>query len=149
MKIQYLLQKVELFRGLKEDELMQIAGICREEQLQKGDAFATEGEAGSTFCIVKDGLMKVEISQMADSPPHVLVHLGTGQLIGEMSLIDRGVRSATVRAMQTPTNILVIENNDFDKLCEENNRIGYVVMKNMAADLSFKLRHRSLSEQGR
>ncbi|MEA2008221.1 MAG: cyclic nucleotide-binding domain-containing protein [Chloroflexota bacterium] len=149
MKTQGLLQKVELFRGLTEDELTQLANICEEERLQEGETFATEGETGDTFCIIKDGLMKVEVNQTPDSPPHVIVHLGRGQLIGEMSLIDRGVRSATVRAIQTPTEILVIRHNEFHGLCEKNNRIGYVVMRNMAADLSFKLRHRSLSEQGR
>ena len=149
MKTQRLLQKVELFRGLTEDELMQIANICQEEQFQKGEVFAIEGETGDTFCIIKDGLMKVEVTRAPDSVPHVITHLGTGQLIGEMSLIDRGTRSATVQAIQSPTNILVIQHDKFHDLCEENNRIGYVVMRNMAADLSFKLRHRSLSEQGR
>ncbi|OQY33910.1 MAG: hypothetical protein B6243_06045 [Anaerolineaceae bacterium 4572_5.2] len=149
MKIQGLLQKVELFRGLTEEELTQIANICKEERFQEGEVFAKEGEMGDTFCVIKDGLMKVEINQMPDLQPHVIVHLGTGQLIGEMSLVDRGVRSATVRAIQTPTDILVIHHDEFHDLCEKNNRIGYVVMRNMAADLSFKLRHRSLSEQGR
>lgn len=149
METQKLLREVELFKDLREEEITQIAEICVEEQLQEGDVFAAEGEPGETLCIIKDGLMEVEISQGPDLPPRVIVHLGTGQLIGEMSLVDRGVRSATVRAIQTPTTILVIQHSMFHNLCKKNNRIGYVVMRNMAADLSFKMRHRSLSERGR
>lgn len=143
-----LLHEVELFKDLQEEELSLIAAICKEKELQEGDVFTEEGELGDTLCIVKDGLIEVEISQGPDLPPRVLVHLGTGQLVGEMSLVDRGVRSATVRAIQSPTTILVIQHNTFHKLCEKNHRIGYIVMRNMAADLSFKIRHRSLRKKG-
>ena len=148
MKIQELLQRMDLFKGLTEEELTQIADICTEEQLKEGDVFAAEGDQGVTFCMIEDGLMEVEISVGEDLPSKILVHLGAGQVLGEMSLIDRGTRSATVRAIQTPTNILVIQHNAFRELCENSNRIGYVVMRNLAADISFKMRHRSLSERG-
>jgi CRP-like cAMP-binding protein len=72
--------------------------------------------------------------------------LGTGQIIGEMALVDRGPRSATVRAIHTPTIVQVIRHADFHQLCQENTQIGYTVMYNIAADLSFKLRHRNLSD---
>ncbi len=143
-----LLREVELFRDLRKEELALIVTACTEEQLQEGDVFIKEGELGAMLCIIKDGLMEVEINQGADSPPRVLVHLGAGQLVGEMCLVDRGPRSATVRAIHTPTNILVLQYGDFHALCEKNTRIGYMVMRNMAADLSFKVRHRSLSSRG-
>jgi CRP-like cAMP-binding protein len=63
-----------------------------------------------------------------------------------MSLVDQGPRSASVRAIQEPTVVQVIRHDDFLDLCQRNTHIGYVVMFNMAADLSFKLRHRNLSE---
>ena len=39
----------------------------------------------------------------------------------------------------------IIKEADFTALCERDTHIGYVVMRNMAADLSFKLRHRHLA----
>ena len=145
MKTRELLQEVELFKHLTKDELKQLADICKESELQEGDVFTTEGEEGHTLCIIKDGLMEVCVNTGSKPSPRVLLRLGRGQLIGEMSLVDRGTRSATVKAIQTPTKILVIQYEDFQRLCEENYRIGYVVMRNIAADLSFKLRHRSLT----
>ena len=38
----------------------------------------------------------------------------------------------------------VIDRDAFTRLCNEDKAIGYIVMRNMAVDLSFKLRHRNL-----
>lgn len=149
MEKRKLLEKVDLFRGLSDRELSKINAISREQTLSSGDVFAVEGEPGNQLCIVKDGLMEIEIMGEKHTPPKAIIHLGKGQLIGEMSLVDHGSRSATVRAIQTPTTIIVIDHQDFHDLCREDTHIGYIVMKNMAADLSFKLRHRSLGLRGR
>jgi hypothetical protein len=34
---------------------------------------------------------------------------------------------------------------DFERVCEQNYHLGFIVMRNIAADLSFKLRHRNLT----
>jgi CRP-like cAMP-binding protein len=69
--------------------------------------------------------------------------LGQGQTFGEMGLVDRGARSATVRA-GTDTEVYAINCHDFLNLCHENTHLGFLVMRNIAADLSFKLRYRNL-----
>ncbi|MBN1666392.1 MAG: cyclic nucleotide-binding domain-containing protein [Anaerolineales bacterium] len=140
------LQGIELFDGLNLDELQQIASICHQRELCKGELLATEGKSGDDLFIITSGVVEVVISQIRGKP-RVIINLGTGQIIGEMSLVDRGPRSATVRAIQTPTIVQAIHHDDFHHLCRENSSIGYTVMYNMAADLSFKLRHRNLSEQ--
>jgi CRP/FNR family transcriptional regulator, cyclic AMP receptor protein len=68
-------------------------------------------------------------------------------VLGEMALLDQGPRSASLRANSEPTVLQVLQRNQFEKLCQENTRIGYIVMRNLAADLSFKLRHRNLNER--
>jgi CRP-like cAMP-binding protein len=64
-----------------------------------------------------------------------------------MALVDRGPRSATVRAISEKTVVQVIHREAFEKLCDENYHLGYIVMRNIAADLSFKLRHQHLTNQ--
>ena len=81
---------------------------------------------------------------LAAPGPQAIVSLGQGQVFGEMALVDRGTRSATVRSVDDGTIINSISQDDFTSLCEKNTAIGYVVMRNIAADLSFKLRHRNL-----
>jgi hypothetical protein len=39
-----------------------------------------------------------------------------------------------------------VDGEAFFKLCNENTRIGFIVMRNLAVDVAFKLRHRNLAE---
>lgn len=146
MELKKLFRGVELFQGLTDSELDEIAAICQPRRFKKGDLLAVEAEPGRDLFIITSGTVEV-IVESQKSSPKVVINLSTGQLIGEMSLIDRGARSATVRAIQDPTTVQAIRYQDFHNLCKRNNHIGYVVMFNMAADLSFKLRHRHLSDR--
>ena len=144
MDIKKLLRSVELFEGLTDDDLDEVSAICTQRQLKDGDILAKQGDSGSELFIVSEGLVEVTIREK--TTPRVVVNLGIGQLIGEMSLVDRGTRSATVKAVHDPTIVQVIQHEEFQALCQRNTKIGYLVMLNIAADLSFKLRHRNLSE---
>ncbi len=147
MNTKDLLRNTELFVGLSEDEFDKLASICQKRTYQKGEVITTQGEAGDALFLILEGFAEVILPTPGDADDQVIVHLGSGQVIGEMALIDQGTRSATVRANTTPTIIEVISKDDFERLCEENARIGYLVMRNLAADLSFKLRHKNLADQ--
>ncbi len=138
-----LIRNVEIFRGLTDDELKEIVAISQSRQMKAGESLVEEGDIGEEFYLITNGSVEVIIGASLPTPRTVL-HLGEGQLIGEMALIDLGRRSASVRAIADPTLAQVIRNKDFLDLCERNARVGFVVMRNMAADLSFKLRHLNL-----
>ena len=70
------------------------------------------------------------------------------RVVPGLTLVDQGPRSATVRAISNPTIVQVITQAEFEALCEKNSRIGYIVIRNIAADLSFRLRQRHLSDRG-
>jgi CRP/FNR family cyclic AMP-dependent transcriptional regulator len=142
--IKNLLQSIELFDGLTEKDLDDVAAICTQREFTTGEYLAQQNEIGSELFIIGDGLVEVTVRER--TMPRVVVNLGAGQIIGEMSLVDRGPRSATVRAVQD-TVVQVIRHDEFHTLCQRNTHIGYLVMLNLAADLSFKLRHRNLSEE--
>ncbi len=139
-----ILRNVMLFASLSEDDLAEVAKICKKQVFHRGEVIAQQGSAGNELFIITDGFAEVAVQTM-EGTAHVLVNLGSGQIIGEMSLIDQGPRSATVRALSEPTVVQMILREDFEHLCEKNTRIGYVVMKDIAADLSFKLRQRNLT----
>lgn len=143
MDIRNFLRGVELFEGLSDDDLEEVAALCDERRLNRGELLAKEGEPGDELFIITEGFVEV----LLEAPSRVVVNLGSGQLIGEMALVDGGPRSATVRAISNPTVVQVIHRKDFDNLCNQNTRLGYSVVRNIATDLSFKLRHRNLSER--
>ena len=140
-----LLKGVDLFEGLTEHELRRVAAICREAKYPKGQVVTSQGEEGDEMFIVRDGLVEVTVGEAGEGP-RTVVNLGTGQVVGEMALVDRGPRSATVGCV-TDVTLNVIERDAFEKLCQSNAQIGMVVYRNLAADLSFKLRHRHLSRR--
>jgi CRP/FNR family transcriptional regulator, cyclic AMP receptor protein len=134
---------VMLFAGLSDDELDEIVAICQVKHLQRGELLAEQGAPGDEFYVVTSGFLEISVAG-GEASSQVLVNLGKGQIIGEMALIDQGPRSATVRAVSDAV-VQVLHREDFENLCNMNTRIGYVVMKDMAADLSFKLRHRNMA----
>lgn len=147
MGLVQILQNVDLFEGLSAGELEKVAHICAEKRFSKGQIIAKEGEQGNEFYIITEGFVDVMLGEKPRSTARVVVSLGSGQVIGEMSLLDQGPRSATLRAINDPTVVQVIPREAFEELCQQDTQIGYIVMRNLAADLSFKLRHRNLDQR--
>ncbi|MBI4771090.1 MAG: cyclic nucleotide-binding domain-containing protein [Chloroflexi bacterium] len=142
-----LLKTVELFDGLREEELAQVAAICQPETHSRGDILTTQGAAGDELFVVANGFVEVVVGEDSPGGPRTVVNLGAGQIFGEMALVDQGPRSATVRVLNDNTVLHRIDQEAFTRLCEANTHLGYTVMRNMAADLSFKLRHRHLARR--
>ncbi len=144
MSISNLLKRVQLFANLEKDELEQLAAICQEKTVSASETIISQNTTGNEMYIVSQGSVEVFIQGLNDA--RSLVVLGKGQVIGEMALIDQGYRSASVRATREGATLYLIESDAFYKLCDENNHIGFIVMRNLAIDIAFKLRHRNLAE---
>jgi len=153
MSVSELLQHIELFSGLTPEQAEQVAAQGREAVYNAGDVIIQEGAPSAEVYIICNGMVEVEVVQGAipDVPgaPQLssIVRLGQGQVFGEMALVDSGARSATVRCAKDDTTLYVIPRQGFWNLCDSNHHIGFIVMRNIAADLSFKLRHRNLQER--
>ncbi|MCX7683128.1 MAG: cyclic nucleotide-binding domain-containing protein [Anaerolineae bacterium] len=150
MSVVDLLQHSELFMGLSREQIECIAALGHEVTCNAGDVIISEGAPSDKIYIVCRGLVEVEVGRgvLPDVPgaPQLssIVCLGEGQIFGEMALVDSGVRSATVRCAQDNTVLYAIPNQSFRELFERDHTIGFIVMRNIATDLSFKLRHRNL-----
>jgi CRP/FNR family cyclic AMP-dependent transcriptional regulator len=142
MSLTDLLQSVALFSGLTGEQLEAVARICQERRYPAGSTIIQQGDTGDEMYVIEAG--QVDILLVGYRSERPVVVLGKGQILGEMSLVDHGYRSATARATE-PTTVQVIRQEDFTSLCEQDNHIGYVVMRNLAADISFKLRHQHLA----
>lgn len=140
-----LLKRVSTFSGLSEEQLARIAKLCRSENHNKGDDVVREGDPSNELYIIQEGSVEIILGGTSAPGPTPILHLGKGQIFGEMALVDRGLRSATVRATSDNTVLHVIIRDAFNRLCDEDTHIGYIVMRNVAADLSFKLRHYNLA----
>jgi CRP/FNR family transcriptional regulator, cyclic AMP receptor protein len=146
MELIELLKQLNIFDGLPTDKYVKVAKLCSRINFPKGSLIAAQGTSGEDFFIIADGFVEVSVQNQSQTQSRVLVNLGPGQLIGEMAIVDHGLRSATVRTISEICTVYRIEGAAFEKLCEEDTQIGYIVMRNIASDLSFKLRHQNMQE---
>ena len=137
------LSKAQLFAGLAQDELERIAALGHQRVYHQGDTILREGEAGRELFIVSRGTVQVALE--TPEAPTPLINLGVGQIIGEMAMVDRGARSATVTALSDETTLQVIAHDAFLELCEKDNHIGFVVMRNLATEMSLRLRYYNIA----
>ncbi|HLB63992.1 MAG TPA: cyclic nucleotide-binding domain-containing protein [Anaerolineales bacterium] len=141
-----ILRSVELFDGLTPEELGAVSRLCQERSFRAGEVITAQGEPGQELFIVCEGFVEVVLSRAQNDPtPRAMVNLGRGQIFGEMALVDYGPRSATVRAVTDGTVVQALRRQEFNRLCETNHHLGFIVMRNMASDLSFKVRHHHLA----
>ena len=139
-----ILTKVPLFAGLDEAELAALVSIIAERQVAPGELIVKQNTVGDEVFIIQDGTVEVFVEGLQEE--RTLVLLGKGQVVGEMALIEQGHRSASVRATHSEGCLLaVLHGPDLRALCEQNHHIGYLVMRNLASDVTFKLRHRNLT----
>ncbi len=150
MSITELLQRCELFARLTPEQIERIAALGQGVVYNAGEVVIREGEPSDEMYVIRSGMVEVLVSRGVipdvPGPPQLtpLVSLGQGQFFGEMALVDRGARSATVRCVRDGTVLYVIPRQAFWALCDSDHHIGYIVMRNIASDLSFKLRHRNI-----
>ena len=91
---------------------------------------------------VKSGFVNVYVEDKETGS--VIATLRRGQSFGEVALVDEGLRSATARAAQKDTNLMVISRDKLIMLCETYPQLGYRLMYNLAADLAMKIRNTDL-----
>ncbi len=62
--------------------------------------------------------------------------------------MDQGLRSASARCASKKARLLVIPRDRLIRLCEAYTDLGYRLMRNIAADLAFKIRGTDLTIRG-
>jgi CRP-like cAMP-binding protein len=87
-----LLRNVSLFSDLDEKDLRSLAEEFSERRFAAGDTVSLEGEGGLMFFVVENGEAKVDVHG------EEVGTLGPGSSFGEIALIDRRPRTATVTA---------------------------------------------------
>jgi CRP-like cAMP-binding protein len=109
-----LLQKVELFGGLADDDLRRIAGIVSGLTLERGEILFEEGEPGDAFYIVFHGAVEI-VKSRPDGTEERLAVRRDGDAFGEMSLLNDASRSATARAAES-SQLMMVAQADFQAL---------------------------------
>lgn len=144
-----ILREVDIFQDLSESQLERVAQICEERVCQIGAVIFEENTASDELYIIADGMVDIRVDPSilgipSQAGPTTITILRRGQVFGEVALVDQGLRSASARCATNNTSLLIINRDDLIALCDQDFQMGYVLMRNIAADLSFKIRSADL-----
>ena len=101
-----LLRRTRLFAELGDETLRALAEQSVERSFPRHSRLFHQGDPGTGLFVLVSGLVKVVVTS-EDGEEMVLVTLGPGEALGELSIVDGGPRSASAEAME-PTAALVI-----------------------------------------
>jgi selenocysteine lyase/cysteine desulfurase/CRP-like cAMP-binding protein len=115
------LRTLPCFHGFGEDELAEVAGSTRLWRLERGATLFTEGApARSAFVIVRGA---IEVTRARGNRRSRLATVGPGRILGELSLIDGGPRTATCAAAE-PSLVLEIDQAVVSSLLDRGSPTG-------------------------
>jgi len=124
---------------LGEAEKAILNGYFQPVKFSKGTCILREGDPGEGCYFIDEGEVRAEIRNTETDSDSVLSYVDAGSFIGEISLLDGKPRSASVFA-QTDVSARWLSREDFDTLCEQHPKIGFVILRNLGQDLSAKIR---------
>lgn len=137
-----LLGDISIFQDLDEGERAEIAMFMKPQQFPAGTEVFREGDPGGMMFIISAGSVEVQKQRSHGSGRIVIARFERGGVIGEMSLIDRMPRSATVVAVH-PTKAYVLTQNALDELIATKPALAIKLLRGLAALLSLRLRNTS------
>lgn len=132
-------QKNSLFEGLNEDQIKTLFSVSKGITLEKGCYLVREGDVAKDVFLIIDG--ELEISRYdAKYDQHMpIATLEAGDTIGEVSLLDSGVRSASACA-RSFCQLLSISFEDLQAIAEKDKAI-YGIFYHLARNISQRLRN--------
>jgi CRP-like cAMP-binding protein len=127
-----LIRNVPLFSRLSRKGLQDVASIADEIDFSAGKVLTKQGDRGREFLVILEGAAEVEQDGKRINT------LGEGDFFGEIALVTKLPRTATVTATQ-PMRALVITDRDFRTLLRKSTDVGEGIVEAMGERLAPEL----------
>jgi CRP/FNR family transcriptional regulator, cyclic AMP receptor protein len=122
------LKAVPLFAKFSGGQLKALASMMDEASVPAEQTLIEQGSLGHAFYILLSGAADVIVDGKHRR------RMGAGDFFGEISMIDRGPATATVRTTQ-PCTLMALSHRQFASLIHSDDTIGLRVMQAMASRL--------------
>ncbi len=147
--VRTILATTEIFDNFNEAQLTLVAALCTPVTYGEGHVLLSENDESDEMYIIGRGGVEVLVNpgtvgaagDRERMEPVVLTELRQGQIVGEVALVDQGVRSATIRVSRDDTLLLRLRRDQLMRLCETYPVLGYKLMRNLASELATKIRN--------
>lgn len=144
--LQALFDTHSLFSGLSTTQQHTFSSIILEKKFNSGDLIVKEGDIDDSIYIITEGNAAVLKSDQSENTisDHAIATLSSGDSIGDVTLIDRNPRSASVKAV-TPLRALMFKASALRELDHVEMSIENIIMLNFAKRMSQYLRNTNVS----
>jgi CRP/FNR family transcriptional regulator, cyclic AMP receptor protein len=122
------LQQVPIFSALSKRDLQLVARRGEDVRVPAGKVLVNEGETGHEFFVIIEGTARVTRRGKR------VATLGPGGAFGELALLDKAPRNATVIA-ETPMELVVLGQREFAGIVDEVPGFARKLLAGMAARL--------------
>ena len=103
------LKAIPLFEKFSDDELRQIAPFAEEASAESGEVLVREGDYSYQFVAIEEGTAKVT------RDGETVAELGPGDFFGEIGLVEKSLRTATVEAT-SPMRLITLTGWDLARV---------------------------------
>lgn len=132
-----IFQDKEVFFGLSDEQLAEIALVADQKKYKPGEVLFKEGEMGDALFIIESG--EVDLTVKKGEGELKLATLPAGAVMGEMTLINIETRSATATAI-TESAAIILRNSTLAGIFNQNRELFIVMLVNITRILSKRLR---------
>jgi len=128
----------ELFHGFDEQTLGKLADCVCDLSVPQGDKLFSEGEQGDEIFLVRRGSVRI-LLPLEGGKRHHIATFERGDFFGELSFLDRGVRSADAEA-KVLTDLYILSRSRFDEQIHSDAAVGVQVFARLALAIADRLR---------
>lgn len=134
------LSRLPLFAGMSSETLARLEHRMRRREFAPRAVIVREGSSDDSAFLVLSGRVAVRRKDQDSGIEFLLAELGEGEMFGEMALLTRKPRAASIVALEA-TTCGIIEQSDFDQLLAEHPSAGRAMMAVLAERLEAANRH--------
>lgn len=132
------LKKTSWFNNMPSDVIDELSQKVSHHALNKDEALIQIGDVGDSVFIIRNGWVKISIPDEKEGEV-VINHLGPGEFVGELSLIDQKPRSASVIAITDNVEAVELKRSDFIELLEQFPMMSLFVISNISNRMRYTL----------
>lgn len=135
-----IIAESELSAGFGAEDVEKLAAIAQTREYAQDEYIIQEEDVTCDIFIIYEGCVSVEIHRTPRTmTSHTVRVLKNEGVVGEFSFVDRSRRSATVKA-EEDTRCLVLPCGRLEQLIENDYRLGYLIMRNIARIICSRIR---------
>ncbi len=123
------LSAIPLFSAVSKTDLEKISELLIERRYPKNAIILEEGLPGDYMYIVREG--RVKVTKLSDDGREKILDMkGAGEFVGDMALLDRAPRSASVKTL-SPVIVLALSRGDFMGLLRKSPDLALAVIQEL------------------